>query len=245
MFTLSMQINIYPRDHSHPWTGSQKPCHRQMCLHTYTLTHSLTHKTLSHSNILRLAHQYIPTHTHIHVHTDIHSSTQTCSNIHQSQDHAIDSFTQGHKCLYSKVPTHTVHYTCTLISLKIYVHIDTHIQICSHPLWSSDIHSKKKMHSQALPLMFMFHSHKYTHLFTSSQRWTWYTFIYSYKRANTHACGCKFRVYLNTQTLTAIPKYWNMNTRSDAQGHLFTLTNGQAHIYAHAPLFRLLWWLRW
>ena len=122
MFTLSMQINIYPRDHSHPWTGSQKPCHRQMCLHTYTLTHSLTHKTLSHSNILRLAHQYIPTHTHIHVHTDIHSSTQTCSNIHQSQDHAIDSFTQGHKCLYSKVPTHTFH---------LYMHIFTQ-NLCSH-----------------------------------------------------------------------------------------------------------------
>lgn len=117
MFTLSIQINIYPRDHSHPWTGSQKPCHRQMCLHTYTLRHSLTHETLSHSNILRLAHQYIPTHTHLHTwaywHSFLHSNmlkhspiTGPCHRfIHTGTQMLIFKSSHSHSPLYMHIFT--------------------------------------------------------------------------------------------------------------------------------------------
>ena len=165
MFTLSIQINMYPRDHSHPWTGSQKHCHRQMCWHTYTFTHSLTHKTL-----LTLKHSQTcpPVHSHSHTHTLTcaywHSLLHT-NMLKHSLNHMtmpIDSFTQGHKCLYSKVPTHTFH---------LYMHIFTQ-NLCSHR------YSHTNMFTSSMKLRYSLKEEN-TLTSTSTHVYVWLTQIHS------------------------------------------------------------------
>ena len=61
-------------------------------------------------------------------------------------------------------------WPCTSESVFIFQYLGIAVNVCVFKYTLN-------LQPQALPLMFMFHSHKYTHLLTSSQQWTWYTFL--------------------------------------------------------------------
>ena len=145
-------------------------------LYIYTFTHSQNTLTLKQSQTCPPVHSHSHTHTLTcaYWHSLLHTNMLKHSLNHMTMP--IDSFTQGHKCLYSKVPTHTFH---------LYMHIFTQ-NLCSHRYSHTNMftsamklrYSLKEENTLTSTSTHVYVSHKYTHLLTRSQRWTWYTFLF-------------------------------------------------------------------
>ena len=69
----------------------------------------------------------------------------------------------------------------------------------------------------------MFHSHKYTHLLTSSQQWTWYTFLLI--QTCQHPC-----MWLQIQ---GILEHTNIYSNTQILKYEHTLRCTRSHIYSH------------
>ena len=131
-------------------------------LYIYTFTHSQnTFNTQTFSDLPTSTFPFTHPYTSCaYWHSLLHTNMLKHSLNHMTMP--IDSFTQGHKCLYSKVPTHTFH---------LYMHIFTQ-NLCSHR------YSHTNMFTSSMKLRYSLKEEN-TLTSTSTHVYVWLTQIHS------------------------------------------------------------------